>query len=307
MKKAIGIDLGGTSIQGGLIGQDGKIYKKLSRETPGGGGDEVLAAIAKLAKELMEPGVVGLGLGSPGSVDSDQGIIGRVANIPGWADTEVRNQLAQVFPNLPIFVENDANLAGLCEEWLGTGRGLDSFVMVTLGTGLGGAIYNKDSGILKGHNYYGGELGHAILYPQGRPCNCGQRGCSEKYLSGRALEESYFEESGKRLVAREIFIRSLEDPLAKKVVNQFAQDLAVFLTTLKNIFDPQALIIGGGVIYSRDYWWEQLIDAYNKEISQPGSLEILPAGFLNDAGMMGAARLVFMEEEKERKNKNGNT
>lgn len=299
MKKAIGIDLGGTSIQGGLIGQDGQILKKLSVDTPSGGGDQVLAAIINLARELIDPAVVGLGLGSPGCVDSDRGRIGSVANIPGWEGTNVREELAQVFPELEIFLENDANLAGLCEEWLGAGRGLESFVMITLGTGLGGAIYNKKSGILKGHNYYGGELGHAILYPQGRACNCGQRGCSERYLSGSGIEESYYEKTGKRLAAREIFVRSTGESLAKEVVDSFVEDLAVFLTTVKNIFDPQALIIGGGVIYSRDYWWQEVLDAYNKEVSKPSSLEILPASFLNDAGMMGAARLVFMEIEKK--------
>lgn len=295
MRKAIGIDLGGTSIYGGLISEEGEILKKVERVTPKDSKKSVLEALALTIDELMEEGVVGIGIGSPGCIDSDRGRVLEVGgNIIDWANTDIRGELSKTFKGVDIFVENDANLAGLCEKWLGAGKNLENFVMLTLGTGVGGAIYTDKAGILKGYNFNGGEVGHAILYPRGRQCNCGQKGCVDMYLSGPGIETSYFEKTGQQTRARQVFMNSLEEKEALQVVERFSQDLAIYMTSIKNLFDPQGIIIGGGVINSREFWWDMVLEHYKKECNTPDSLDIVPASFLNDAGMIGAGRMVFL-------------
>lgn len=295
MKKAIGIDLGGTSIYGGLISEEGKILKRIERATPKDSKKSVLEALSQTIEELMEEGVVGIGIGSPGCIDSDSGRVLEVGgNIVDWANTDIRGELSKTFKGIDIFVENDANVAGLCEKWLGAGRDLENFVMLTLGTGVGGAIYTDKSGILKGHNFIGGEVGHAILYPRGRQCNCGQKGCVDMYLSGPGIEMGYFEKTGKQIRAKEVFKKSLKEEAAREVVERFSQDLAIYMASIKNLFDPQGIIIGGGVINSREYWWDRVLDYYKEECNTPDSLSIVPASFLNDAGMIGAGRVVLL-------------
>lgn len=300
MKKVIGVDLGGTSIYGGLIDFQGNILKRAERKTKQARGNkQVLNLIADVIDELLEDDVLGIGIGSPGFIDSKEGKVLHVGgNIDDWANTDIRGNLSKRFPELPIYVENDANVAALCEHWVGAGKYLTSFVMLTLGTGVGGAIYTEKEGILTGHNFQGAELGHVILYPKGRRCNCGQRGCVERYISGSAVERIYKEITGEEKKGVDIFKESLEDETAKKVIEEFCEDLAIYLVSLKNTFDPQGIIIGGGVINSREYWWDKMVKYYKEYSNDPESMEIVPAIHLNDAGMIGAGQVVFMKENE---------
>lgn len=295
MKKVIGIDLGGTSIYGGLINERGEILKRASRKTPLTGRRAVLDELVSMVEELKEDGLEALGLGSPGCIDSARGRVLEIGgNIAGWAGTDIRGELSKSFPGLEIFVGNDANVAALCEKWLGAGRHFDNFVMLTLGTGVGGAVYSDEGGLLLGHNFNGAELGHSIIYPRGRPCNCGQSGCADQYLSGVGLEISYKKRTGLEKKAREILEESQVEGEAREVVDHYCQDLAIYFSTIKNIFDPQAIIVGGGVINSKELWWEKMLSYFEKECNTPDSLSIVPASYLNDAGMIGAARLAFL-------------
>ena len=295
MRKAIGIDLGGTNICGGLVDEGGNILKRASKRTGTGGRRVVLEKIADIINELMEgEPIEGVGIGSPGFIDVEGGqVLSNGGNIKGWAYTKIREELYLVFKHLPVFIENDANVAAICEEWLGAAKGMDNFVMLTLGTGVGGAIYSKKLGLWHGSNYQGGELGHTILYPNGRLCICGQRGCVERYVSGLAVERNYLELTGERLRGEEIFKNSLSQPKCKEVVHRFAMDLAILLITLKNMLDPAGIVIGGGVINSRYYWWDLMIDHYERNCNNPTGTTIVPAKFLNDSGIIGAAKLVF--------------
>lgn len=294
MKKAIGIDLGGTSINGGLISEDGEIFKKTKRDTFSVKTKlDVLNLINKVIEELFEDGIIGIGIGSPGFIDSRQGKVLKVGgNIKDWAYTNIREEINKNFPNIPIFVENDANVAALCEHWIGGARDLNNFIMITLGTGVGGAIYLEKEGILKGENYQAAELGHSILYPFGEKCNCGQRGCVEKYISGSAIERIYKEKSGNFKKGKDIF-KDREDEIAIETVKRFTKDLAVFLVTIKNTFDPGGIIIGGGVINSKEYWWKDMMKNYKEFSNDSSRMNIIPAIYLNDAGMIGAAKSVF--------------
>jgi glucokinase len=295
--KAIGIDLGGTNIHGGIISVQGIVTKSIVRETGRGvGAAEVIRRIALVINELLgyEDDVVGIGIGSPGFIDIDKGKVLSVGgNIEGWAGTNIRDELLNYFPNYKIVVGNDANIAAICEGWLGAGKDLNSFIMLTIGTGLGGAIYTKNHGIWKGHNFQGGELGHAILYPNGRKCSCGQYGCAEQYVSGPAIEKLYYEQTGAKKSGKEIFRLCNIDDNAQLIVNNFAENLAIYISSLKNIFDPEGIIIGGGVIDSREYWWDKMINNYLKYVNDSQGMKIVSALYLNDAGMIGAGKLVF--------------
>ncbi len=295
-RRTIGIDLGGTSIYGGIINRDGNILKRANRDTKTVEGREgVLGLIAEVIEELIqERDVVAIGIGSPGFIDSNEGKVLQVGgNIEGWANTNIRGKLSKRFPHIPIYVENDANVAALCEHWIGAAKNLSSFIMITLGTGLGGAIYTGEEGLLTGHGFQGAELGHAILYPKGRQCNCGQQGCAEEYISGTAVENRYAELTSIRKKGKEIFLSSKDDAIASKVIDEFVENLAIYLVTLKNIFDPEGIVIGGGVINSREYWWDMMLDYYRRYSNSPEGMKILPAIYLNDAGMIGAGKAAF--------------
>lgn len=294
MRKVIGVDLGGTSIYGGIINENGEILKRSQRDSfSAKSKSDVLNRICEVIDDLLEDGILGIGIGSPGFIDSSQGKVLEVGgNIEDWANTNIREAINERFPNFPVFVENDANVAALCENWIGGAKDLNNFIMITLGTGVGGAIYLENHGILKGENYQGGELGHAILYPFGEKCNCGQNGCAERYISGTAIERIYKEKSGKVKLGKDIF-KDQDDKIALQVIREFTKNLGVYLVSLKNIFDPQGIIIGGGVINSRQYWWDYMIEDYKRFSNDPDSMKILPAIYLNDAGMIGAAKSVF--------------
>ncbi|MEW8974231.1 MAG: ROK family protein [Tissierellaceae bacterium] len=296
MERTIGIDLGGTSIYGGIIDKQGNILKRASRDTKAANGKKgVLDLIAQVIGELIQgENILSIGIGSPGFIDSKEGKVLQVGgNIEGWANTDIRGELCKEFPNIPIFVENDANVAALCEHWIGAAKDLSSFLMLTLGTGLGGAIYTEREGLLTGHQFQGAELGHAILFPKGRLCNCGQRGCVERYISGTAVENRYIELTGIEKKGKEIFKSSKADNIAGKVVDEFAENLAIYMVSLKNIFDPEGIVIGGGIINSMEYWWDNMLDYYREYSNNPDGMKIIPAIYLNDAGMIGAGKIAF--------------
>ncbi len=297
MKRAIGIDLGGTSIYGGIISENGEILKRAELETGKGvGAAEVIRRIALVIKELLKEDkeIIGIGIGSPGFIDTINGKVLTVGgNIVGWAGTDIKGELTKIFPNHQIFVGNDANVAGICEGWVGASKGFKSFIMLTLGTGFGGAIYTHNQGIWYGHNYQGAELGHAILYPNGRECTCGQKGCVEQYVSGTAIEKLYLELSGQVKKGKEIFQLYDSDNNAREIIDGFADNLAIYIASLKNIFDPEGIVIGGGVINSRDYWWDRMINSYKEYVNDSKGMTIVPAIYLNDAGMIGAGKLAL--------------
>ena len=132
-----------------------------------------------------------------------------------------------------------------------------------------------------------------ILYPKGRPCICGQNGCAERYISGKAVEELYKEQTGLEMQGKYIFENSIDDEVSKTIINDFAENLAIYLVSLKNIFDPEGIIIGGGVINSKNYWWSKTLDYYKEYSNNPVGMQILPAKYLNHAGMIGAAKVVL--------------
>lgn len=298
MKKVVGIDLGGTKISGSLITENGEILESYKVNTDAEKGrDTVIENIVKLIRKLSYSNAVAIGIGSPGFIDSENGIITFAGNINGWTGTNLKKELENYF-KIPVFVENDANIALICEKWMGAGKDYDDLVMITLGTGLGGAVYNRGR-LLYGSNFQGAELGHMILYPQGNKCTCGQKGCAEAYCSGNAIAREYEKLTNKKICSEEVLKRVDFDKYAKKVLEDFTFNLAYYLTSLRNIFDPQAIIIGGGVINAKDLWWDNVINKFKQVCNKYENIKILPAEFLNDAGMIGAGKIALERFEND--------
>ena len=181
MKKVLGIDIGGTKINFGLMNEKGELLKvtkkstKLERE-------DILGTIIEGIKEFDDEKLMAIGISVAGFIDTEQGKILVSPNIKGFWGFHLKESLERVI-NIPVYVANDANMAALAEKWIGSAIDYDKFVMLTMGTGLGGAVYDSRTGFLEGSTYQGAELGHIIMYPNGRLCGCGQKGCAEKYIA----------------------------------------------------------------------------------------------------------------------------
>ncbi|MDO5713836.1 MAG: ROK family protein [Tissierellia bacterium] len=286
----LGIDIGGTEIKGGIVNESGKIlevYKfptALEKE-------KILHSLKELVKTALSKDIRAIGISTAGSVNMEKGSITEISgNINDWAFTPLKNILEQEY-NTPVFVGNDGNLALLAEMNLGAGRNGEHVIMLTLGTGLGSGFYFKDLGLFYGSHWKGAELGHTILHPKGRPCFCGKRGCADKYVSGTGLELNYFEKTKIRKSGIEIMDSISQDSYALLALEDFLQDLSQVLINIKNIFDPDIIILGGGVIASKDIWWENMIMKYKDMGGSLKDMEIKPSKFLNTSGIIGAAML----------------
>src|ERR1700740_739539 len=188
---SIGVDLGGTNLRIAAVSRDGELLEKVTLGTKVAlGRDHVITemcdAIRRLSDQYRRSGTfLGAGIGVPGIIDMETGMMRKPANLPGWSDYPVRDEIERRL-GARVFLENDANVAALGEKWLGAARDVDNMAMITLGTGIGGAI------ILNGKIFYGmngmaGEFGHVTIEPNGVPCGCGNHGCAERYASASAV------------------------------------------------------------------------------------------------------------------------
>lgn len=289
----IGIDLGGTNIKAGIINDKGVIKHKKTVPTPVQGGREgIKTALANIISELniISPKPLAVGIGSAGRIDRHTGtVIFATDNLPGWMGTNVKTEL-ETLCGLPVFVENDVNVAALGEGWRGAAQKYRHYALLTIGTGIGGALVH-DGKLVSGPTGSVGEIGHVILYPNGKQCNCGQKGCFEQYVSGSALAR----------IAKQIepdwdsriLINRAEagHPTAVRQIELFVTNLATGLITLHNIYDPELIVLGGGVGETYKTWQEKLEQELNR--LTPQQLTISPAQLGNDAGLLGAAHLAF--------------
>lgn len=293
MGKVIGIDIGGTKINACLIDDKGEILERKEVPTNANRGREVVLENIKSAiYDLSYKEAIAVGIGTPGFIDSDNGIVTFAGNIKGWTGLNLKEAVEE-FVDIPVFVENDANIALIAEKWIGACKDYDNVVMITLGTGLGGAIYTKEGGLLSGSHFQGAELGHMILHAGGDPCTCGQNGCAESYCAGNALTKGYKKLTGKELSGQAIFDLVKTDNDARKVLEDYQSDLGYLLTSLRNIFDPDVIVVGGGVIHAKDVFWDGMVSKYQEYCNKPSEVDIIPAKFLNNAGVIGAAKIAF--------------
>ena len=303
----IGVDLGGTKMLVGVLSATEPLWE--SREASTGQSEDELVEL--LVREVTEardacPGVTGVGLGVPATVDHDRGIAVSAVNLP-LSELPLR-EVVEERVGLPVIVDNDANVAAYAEFLYGAARGMPNVVMLTVGTGIGGGLI-LDGKLYRGATGAGAELGHMVIQADGPPCqgNCPNHGCVEALASGTALgreglaaaESHPDSELGRRLTAGEtIDGRAVTeaalagDETAISVFELIGGRLGVACSSYANIFEPNAIVVGGGVIAAGDL----LLDPVRREVGERAlkpmnETPILEATMGNDAGMIGAAAL----------------
>lgn len=309
----VGIDVGGTKCLGVAI-VDGAVVAEDRVATPRDGGEAVLETLAVLATALAaasRSALEAVGVGVPGLADPD-GVLRLAPNLRGGAGLAVRAGLASRL-GVPVEVDNDATCAAWGEHERGAARGYDEVVLVTLGTGIGGGIV-AGGRIHRGANRFAGEVGHMVVDPTGPPCPCGQRGCWERFASGSGLGTLAREAAMAGRAARIVDLAGGEpenvrgehvtralgegDAEAQQVIADFAWWVALGLSNLAGIFDPQAFVIGGGLIESGEALLGPIRMAFAAQL--PGHdlrrpIAVLPAALGLSAGAIGAAYLAAPE------------
>ena len=306
----IGVDLGGTNIAAGIVDKNGEIIcKKSVRTNLPKPEAELENDIFLLCKSLCEENgydinkdIICVGIGTPGSVDGKRGIVWSNVNF-GYENWKIKENLEKLF-GLSVYVENDANAAAF-GEYVVNGKGAKNVIFVTLGTGIGGGIIINGK-LYKGANGAAGELGHCVLVEGGLPCTCGMNGCWEQYASVTALisqTKAAIEKNPDSLMVKISEERGVVngrtafeaakkgDKAAEEVVSQYAQYIAAGTVSMINIFQPEKLIIGGGISREGDYLLNPVREFCNaKSYKTDGKKTIIEAATLfNDAGIIGAA------------------
>lgn len=304
---AIGIDIGGTKIAGALVDELGGIVRSVRRPSPAGEGDRIVDVVAEMIEELAGDGeVVAAGVAAAGFVDAAQSTVYYAPNLD-WRNEPLRQKLEHRL-GMTVVVDNDANAAGWAEFRFGAGRLVSDMVMLTIGTGVGGAIVTGDR-LFRGGFGTGGELGHLRLVPDGLLCGCGQRGCIEQYGSGRALLRLANEiaDAGGigHVLARVREERGLgggsvgelieaQDAGAVEALRRLGRSLGEACATLSAVLDPQRFVFGGGVAAAGELLLEPVREAYLEHLPARGyhpEPDFVIAEFVNDSGVVGAADL----------------
>lgn len=292
--KNIGIDIGGTSIKG-AVAENGKIIARAKRYTDTSRGpDGVKSCLFSVIGELL-PRVgadSGIGIGSAGDIDPYSGkVVYATGNLPGFTGFEIKKTVEMHF-NRPVTVVNDAAAAFIGEKYFGAAKGLNNAVMLTLGTGLGGAA-EVNGKLLLGRNYHATRIGHIPLHIGGRKCSCGKIGCAEQYVSATGLLRTASELGCKCSNCNELLKRAASgDESCSHAVKIFILDLCAVIDTVKCIFDPECIVLGGGIIELGSYWFNDLLQA----LPENDAALVRPAVLGNDAGSIGAAYLLENEE-----------
>ena len=338
---AIGVDLGGTNLRIAAVDDQGTLVEKVTLGTKVSLGrdhvlDDMCGAIERvLDKYRKSATLMGIGIGVPGIIDMQSGLLRESPNLPGWADYPVRAEIEHRLKTV-VILENDANVAALGEKWLGAARDFDHMAMLTLGTGVGGGLVQNGS-IWRGMNGMAGEFGHTTVEPEGHPCKCGNRGCLEQYASATAIVRMTKEEiarNGNSALARaahsdaEFSAKSLYnlaiqgDEDARRIFRRVGSCLGIVLSAMVNSLNLPIYVIGGGVSSA----WDAFAPSIFEELRQrsmvyaatappnplaqgqgasaqveagAGYKTIITRALLgSDAGLYGAARLPMIPEAK---------
>ncbi|MGH1396034.1 MAG: ROK family protein [Trichormus sp.] len=288
--QVIGIDLGGTAIKLGRFSQDGSCLQSLTVATPQPATPEAVFAVMvdAIAQIDEDNQTIAIGVGTPGPADA-QGRIAQIAiNLPGWQNIPLADWLEAKIGK-PTIIENDANCAGVAEAWLGAGRQFQNFILLTLGTGVGGAII-LNGNLFVGHQGAAGELGLITLQPDGPICKSGNLGSLEQYTSVKAI---------RRLTGQEPvelgMLAQAGDAKALAFWQEYGRYLGIGLTSLIYVLTPEAIIIGGGVSGSFEFFFPSMKAEIEQRVmpTSRAGLQILPAQLGNSAGMVGAAKLAW--------------
>lgn len=324
MTLAIGIDLGATKVAGALVNNQGQALAEARALTdPKAGVEQVVARIAEVVGNLLaqkaeigqaEEPVIGVGIGTPGLVDGKAGVVRNAVNL-GWTEVMLAQQATEAIAThtqtqLPVWIENDANSQAVGEFIFGAGRGVESFALVAIGTGLGGGIIANRQ-LVAGATYTAAEMGHLSFDPEGRPCVCGLRGCVETVVSGPGLVKTMRELLAQHRSAATLYtvlpseFQAEEvvaaarngDALALAALAETARWLGMALAAYVALLNPARIIIGGGLGLSA---FDLLIPAARTELARRAllqgheRLQIVPAQVTSSA--VGAAALVWQNQ-----------
>ncbi|MGA8501197.1 MAG: ROK family protein [Candidatus Sulfotelmatobacter sp.] len=280
----IGVDLGGTNLRIAAVSASGELLEKLTLGTKLALGrdhviDEMCTAIQRLSSKYKATGeFLGAGIGVPGLIDMQTGMMRKAANLPGWenypARAEIERRLGLSKSGARVVLENDARVAALGEQWLGAARGVSNVAVLTLGTGIGGGIVLGGK-IWHGMNGMAGEFGHVTVEPEGYPCGCGNRGCAERYASASALVRMAREavasgqapslagavSSDAEFGAKSIYNLAIQgDEPARLILRSFGRYLGILLAGLVNVLNLEMYVIGGGASSAWDAFAPTMFD-----------------------------------------------
>ena len=305
----IGIDIGGTKISAGVVDSSGNLIDSSKCSTPAEGGKDLISSVVNLVKELNKKyEIKGIGISIAALISSDYGTIVGAPNIANLSKLNFANEIKEEF-KLPIIIENDANAAMWAEFKFGNAKGLNPVMFFIIGTGVGGGLV-IDGKLFKGANGIGAEFGHMCVVPNGLLCGCGAKGCIEQYASGGALiryaneallanpdksEEVLSFGEGKLSGTALTKAAKAGNELALAAFSKQADWLGLACASYSLIIDPQAIIIGGGVVDAGELFLAPVRAAMRKYMPFAESHvppKIIAAKFGNDAGLIGAADLV---------------
>ena len=333
---AIAVDLGGTNLRIAAISTDGRLLEKVTLSTkvdlsPDHVVGEMCDSIQQLSGQYSGGGaLIGAGIGIPGIIDLEAGVVCKSANLPNWSGYPVREAIERRL-GTRICMDNNAKLAALGEQWLGAARGVDNMAMITLGTGIGGAIV-LDGKIFHGMNGMAGEFGHITIEPDGVRCGCGNRGCAERYASAtglvrmarEAIDSGEAPELAKAANCGEFSAKSIYDLAiqgdkgAQLIFQRFGRALGMMLADIVNVLNLNIYVIGGGVVSAWDAFaptmFEELHErsvvyaatvpedlsgkkvgaAHNMDASTRKKTIVARAILGSDAGLYGGARLAAL-------------
>lgn len=323
---SIGVDLGGTNLRIAAVDEQGSLIEKVSLGTELSLGrdhviDEMCNAVARMSDKYKDSArLLGIGIGVPGIIDEQTGLVRKAVNLPGWAGYPVRAEIQRRLKTVAI-LENDSRVAVLGEKWLGAGQDFPDVAMLTLGTGVGGGLILGNA-IWQGANGMGGEFGHMTVDPDGPPCGCGNRGCLEQYASATAVVRMAREtaannrgsalaaaEAKAKLSAESIYRLAMQgDEDARRIFQNVGRGLGIVLASLVNSLNLPIYVIGGGVSSA----WEAFAPAMFEELRQRSLVysitapeadssqkAIITRALLgSDAGLYGAARLPMIADAK---------
>lgn len=301
---ALALDIGGTKIAAALVNRQGAIIHRNVRATRADlGAQAILQTAREAGRDMLNTAaryglqVCAIGIGTGGQVDVDRGSIAYASeNLPGWSGLPLASEVESSL-KLPTFVDNDVNAVALGEHHFGAGRGFQAALYVAIGTGVGGALVQGGK-IWRGATWSAGEICHLVIdYDGTRRCSCGATGHLEAYTSGPAMTQRYRELSG---IREQVDLRAIAayarqgDSHALRAIAEGAQILGTALGGVLNIFDPEVLVIGGGVPEMGELWWRPFETALRANpMPGPANVHLLPAQLGTDAALAGAAWLAF--------------
>jgi glucokinase len=295
---SIGVDLGGTNLRVAAIDSEGQVLERVS--VPAiydAGPEQVVETIVKVIHEVRSrvasDGLRGVGIGVPGFIDIDSGVVVGAANLPGFQGFPVRDEI-QRHLGTKIILENDANAAALGEMWRGAGRDVKDLILLTLGTGIGGGII-IDGRVLHGFLGMAGEFGHMTVFPDGNPCGCGNCGCLEKHASATAIAAmGRMMHFGRETTSATVFeLAKAGNERAKLVFESMGRALGVAMASLINIFNFPLYLLSGGPLPAWDLFAPTMFNEVRKRsftFCRSGT-RIEKAVLGADAGLFGAAYL----------------